>query len=253
MFTRAIVKTPCQSMVDGITTSGLGKPDHALALKQHGAYIQALESCGLQVTVLAADERFPDSTFIEDTALVTPACAIITNPGADSRKGETAAVKTALGDHYQSLEEIKAPGTVDAGDIMMVGSHFYIGLSSRTNPEGARQMISLLEKYGMGGSTIQVGEMLHLKTGVVYLENNTIAATGEFLQVPEFQKFNILEIDEDESYAANCVWVNGKVLVAAGFPRALRTIRTAGYQTIELEMSEFQKLDGGLSCLSLRF
>jgi dimethylargininase len=190
---------------------------------------------------------------VEDTALLTPACAIITNPGASTRKGEVAEIKRVLQEYYTDIEQVQEPGTVEGGDIMMVGSHFYIGLSARTNQEGARQVIAFLEKYGMSGSTVRVGEMLHLKTGIVYLEQGTMAATGSFLNIPEFQRFSLLAVDEDEGYAANCIWVNGTVLVAAGYPKALQTIQEAGYAVKVLDMSEFRKLDGGLSCLSLRF
>jgi dimethylargininase len=223
-----------------------------LALIQHAAYVDALKSCGLDVLVLDADERCPDSTFIEDTALLTPACAIITNPGAPSRVGETAAIKEVLKDYYTDIEVVCAPATVDAGDIMMVASHFYIGLSARTNEAGARQVIAFLEKYGMTGSTLSVGDMLHLKSGVSYLENNTIVAAGKLLDLEEFQQFNILAVAVDESYAANSLWVNGKVFVPKGCPKTAAAIAGAGYPLIELDVSEFRKLDGGLSCLSLR-
>ena len=136
---------------------------------------------------------------------------------------------------------------------MMVGSHFYIGLSERTNESGAKQVIEYLEKYGMSGSVIKLEKVLHLKTGVAYLEHNNLAACGEFLTKEEFQKFNILKIDEDESFAANCVWVNDRVLIPKGYPKARETIAGFGYSIIEVDVSEFQKLDGGLSCLSLRF
>lgn len=253
MFTRAIVRKPGQSIVDGLRDTDIGKPDHQLALVQHAAYVEALKACGLEVLVLEADERYPDSTFVEDTALLTNACAIITNPGAPSRKGEIGAIKQVLPDYYTNIEEVIEPGTVEGGDIMMVGSHFYIGLSDRTNDEGARQMIAYLEKYGLSGSILSVGDMLHLKSGVVYLENDTIAATGAFVRMEAFERFNILEITEDESYAANSIWVNGTVLVAKGYPKTAKTIADAGYPLIELDVSEFRKLDGGLSCLSLRF
>ena len=253
MFEKAIVRTPGKSMVNGISTAGLGIPNYELAFLQHAKYIEALAACGMEVTVLPADEKFPDSTFVEDVALLTPACAIITNPGADTRRGETAAMKDVLKNHYANIEEIHEPGNVEAGDIMMVGSHFYIGLSERTNKSGAEQMIGYLEKYGMSGFIVTLEEVLHLKTGVAYLEENNLLACGEFLTKEEFLKFNILEIDQDESYAANCIWVNGTVLVPKGFPKAKATIEGAGYSVKEIDVSEFQKLDGGLSCLSLRF
>ncbi|MGB1239994.1 MAG: arginine deiminase family protein, partial [Pseudomonadales bacterium] len=203
MFTKAIVKKPCRAIVSGITTAQLGLPDYENALRQHAAYVEALKSCGLQVTELEADEHFPDSTFVEDAALMTPHCAIITNPGAASRTEETQAMRPVIERFYDTVEAIQAPGTVEAGDIMMVDDHFYIGLSERTNAEGARQMIAILEKYGMTGSTVTMSEVLHLKTGLGYLEGNKLLACGEFLTKPEFSKYHILEVDSAEAYAAN--------------------------------------------------
>ncbi|MCB0650171.1 MAG: hypothetical protein KDC85_02775 [Saprospiraceae bacterium] len=253
MFKRAIVRTPGKSLVNGLTEANLGIPDYQRALSQHAAYIKALEACGLEVSVLEADENFPDSTFVEDVALLTPHCAIITRPGAPSRRGETDGISKLLEHFYDNIEIIEAPGTVEAGDIMMVGSHFYIGLSGRTNEAGARQVISILEKYGMRESVVSLEEVLHLKTGVTYLENNNLLATGEFLAKAVFQPFHILEIEPDEAYAANAIWVNGTVIVPEGYPKARKMIEHAGYPVLALDMSEFQKLDGGLSCLSLRF
>jgi dimethylargininase len=252
-FSQAIVKTPGKSLIDGITSAKLGKPDYRKALNQHIAYIRALRKCGLQVKILPPSEEYPDSTFIEDTALLTPDCAIITYPGVLSRRGEIHAVKPVLQEYYSNIEEILEPGTVEAGDVMMVGTHFYIGLSERTNKNGADQVIRILNKYGMSGSVVGLKHVLHLKTGIAYLENNNFAACGEFVHHPDFQDNNILEIDEDESYAANCVWINGRVLIPEGFPKAMRTLNEAGYETLLVDVSEFQKLEGGLSCLSLRF
>ncbi|MBT3315122.1 MAG: N(G),N(G)-dimethylarginine dimethylaminohydrolase [Anaerolineae bacterium] len=253
MFIKAIVRKPGKSLVNGLSSADLGIPNYKKALAQHAEYTKALESCGLEVVVMEEVEEYPDSTFIEDAALLTADCAIITNPGAPSRKGEIANVKTILGRYYVNIEEVSAPGTVEGGDIMMVGSHFYIGLSERTNLNGANQVITILEKYGMSGSVIELKKVLHLKTGISYLEENNLVASGEFLKKEELQSFNILEIDGDESYAANCIWVNNKVLIPKGYPKAKNTIESAGYSTIEIDVSEFQKLDGGLSCLSLRF
>jgi dimethylargininase len=154
---------------------------------------------------------------------------------------------------YKNVEKIEAPGTCEAGDIMMVGEHYYIGLSERTNQAGAEQMIAILEKYGMSGSIVKLTEVLHLKTGLGYLENNNLLACGEFLSKPEFQQYNLLQVDPEEAYAANSVWVNGTVLTPKGFPETRALIASAGYKIREVDVSEFQKLDGGLSCLSLRF
>jgi len=253
MFTKAIVRTPSKSIVNGITSSDLGILDYNLALKQHQEYIEALIRCGLKVTVLPANENFPDSTFVEDTTLLTAKCAIITNPGATSRKGEIIGMKNVLQKHFSKIEKIEPPGTVEAGDIMMVGDHFYVGISERTNEDGAAQIIIILNKYGYSGSAVLLKNVLHLKTGVSYLENNNLLACGEFLHSEEFQNFNIIEVDSDESYASNSIWINNYVLIPKDFPNTGEKIIQAGYSIIEVDVSEFRKLDGGLSCLSLRF
>lgn len=253
MFSRAIVRTPVKSLAEGITTAGLGKPDYQLTLEQHGHYVDALKSCGLEVTVIDADDRYPDSMFIEDTALLMPNCAIVTHPGAEARRGEVVAVASQLAEFYDRVDAIQSPGTVDAGDIMMVGEHCYIGLSERTNAEGTSQMIGYLQAAGYNGSTVSISESLHLKSSVSYLENNNLVVTGELCDKSEFADFNRIEIDQSERSAANCVWINNHVLMASGKPRSAEKIRALGYSVIELDVNEFEKLDGGLSCLSLRF
>jgi len=220
---------------------------------QHRDYIDALEACGLQVQVLPPDETLPDSVFVEDTALLTPECAIITRPGALSRRRETEIIMETLKSYYHHIEHIRNPGTVDAGDIMMAGDHIFIGRSERTNQEGAGQIRSILEKYGLYSSIVPTEKVLHLKSGLSYLGNNHLLISGEFLQMDCFNDFEQLRLPDCEGYAANSVMINGRVLVPSGFPGALAKIREAGYETIELDMSEFRKLDGGLSCLSLRF
>jgi dimethylargininase len=240
-------------MIHGLTEASLGQPDYAEALRQHDTYIEAMKQCGVEVTIMEAEEQYPDSTFIEDTAVLTQKCAIVTNPGAPSRNGEKKKVAEVLTKFYKNIETISSPGTVDGGDVMMVDQHFYIGLSQRTNRDGAAQFIAALEKHGYTGSMVSLEKVLHLKTGVSYLENNNLLAAGEFLDKPEFKQYNIIPVEEDESYAANSVWVNGTVLVPAGYPKLSASIRQAGYPVIEVDVSEFRKLDGGLSCLSLRF
>lgn len=240
-------------MVHGITSANLGKPDYGRALEQHQCYVEALEQCGLQVIVLESDSRFPDSAFIEDVALCIPECAIITNPGAASRRGETEGMREVLSEFYRDIEEIRLPGTLEAGDVMMVGTHFYIGISERTNQSGAIQLTGILEKHGLSGSMVPLKRVLHLKTGVSYLEQNNILVCGEFTDCKDFETFNRIEVPASESYAANSLWINGTVLVPKGFPATLAKIEKAGYPIIEIDVSEFQKLDGGLSCLSLRF
>jgi len=253
MFIKAIVRRPCPAIVNGLTTSDLGKPDYKLILQQHIQYMKALMACGLKVHILEPDNNFPDSTFVEDTALLTPNCAIITNPGAPSRKGEIKEIVVLLEKYFQNMEIIEPPGTIDAGDIMMVDSHYFIGLSDRTNNAGAKQMINILEKYDLSGSTITLEQVLHLKTGVSYLENKTLLVTGEFLNKKEFSDFNIIPVEDDENYAANSIWVNDYVIMPSGYPKTRKAIEREGYKILAVNTSEFRKIDGGVSCLSLRF
>lgn len=253
MFKNAITRIPCKNLINGLTSAKLGKPDYELALEQHQGYVKILRDCGLKVMTLAADENFPDSTFVEDTALITPYCAIITNPGAPSRRGEIFEIKKVLMDLYGNVEEIESPGTLEAGDVMMVANHLYIGLSNRTNLLGAKQLINILSKYGLTGSTVTLDKVLHLKSGASYLENNNMLVINSLKNFSDFQKYNLILVDDDEAYAANSLWLNDTVLVAKGFPNTRNKIDAAGYNTIEVDVSEFRKLDGGLSCLSLRF
>lgn len=255
-FNHCIVRTPCKAVCDGITSAPeLGKPDYELALKQHATYIEALKKCGVDVLVLEADERYPDSCFVEDPAIVTKNCAIITNPGAASRNGEKAEIVDAIKKFYkdEDIEHIVAPGTLEGGDVMMVGDHFYVGRSARTNEEGIKQLTAILEKHGMTCSEVPLEKVLHLKTGVNYLENNNMLVAGEFVTKPDFAKYNKVEIPESESYAANCIWMNGTVIVPEGYPAVLAAVKGLGYDTMTVDTSEFRKIDGGLSCLSLRF
>lgn len=255
-FQHVIVRRPCRALVEGIT-SGLypGKPDYELALRQHDAYIEALKQCDVDVTILPADERYPDSCFVEDPAILTRKCAIITNPGAASRNGEKEEIVDAVRSFYpeEKIEYIKDPGTLEGGDVMMVGDHFFVGRSARTNEEGIRQLTEILAKYGMTCSEVSLEKVLHLKTGVNYLENHTMLVSGEFTEKPEFMRYNRVIIPEEEAYAANCIWVNDTVIVPEGYPAVLDAVRGLGYRALTVDTSEFRKLDGGLSCLSLRF
>ena len=136
---------------------------------------------------------------------------------------------------------------------MMVGDHFYVGRSARTNEEGIKQFIAILEKHGLTGSEVPLEKVLHLKTGVNYIENNNMLVSGEFIDKPDFAKYNKIVIPEEEAYAANCIWVNDKVIVPEGYPAVEKAVKDAGYEVLLVDTSEYRKLDGGLSCLSLRF
>lgn len=256
MFKNAIVRIPGQSLINGITSAPeLGAPNYEKALKQHNEYIQALENCGVTVIKLDPMEEFPDSCFVEDTAVLTPKCAIISNPGATTRQKESFFMVDTIKHFYkkEQIVYIKTPGTMEGGDVMMVGNHFYIGMSARTNAEGCRQFIKILNKFGHTGSVVPLSKLLHLKTGLSYIENNNLLVAGEFVEKDDFKNFNRMIVSEDEAYSANCIWVNGKVLVPAGYEKTAQAIRNLGYDILIVDTSEYCKIDGGLSCLSLRF
>lgn len=255
MFKNAIVRKPSKSISDGITSREEGKPDYDKALAQHADYIAALKETGVNVTVLEALDDYPDACFIEDVALCTSKCAIVTNPGAESRKGEAqqADLKEALENFYEHVEYIEEPGTVEAGDIMMIGDHFYIGKSDRTNSEGIKQMLAILDKYGLSGEEVPMQEMLHLKTGLSYLENNNLLTAGEFQSYDLFKDFNRINVPGEEDYAANSIWMNDYVIVPEGYPIVKSEVEKLGYKVLTVDTSEYRKIDGGLSCLSLRF
>ena len=256
MFKRAIVRPPAANFADGLTKAGLGRPDVELALRQHAAYCAALERCGLSLTRLEPEPRHPDSTFVEDVAVLTEHCAILTHPGAPSRMGEVDSIREPLKRFYSKFRTIEAPGTLDGGDICEAGTHFYIGISERTNAEGARQLAGFLAEEGFTSTLVDihgVPGILHLKSGIAYLGDDRLALIDGFFGRAEFSCYETLRVDPRENYAANAVRVNDMVLVAAGFPVFEASVRSLGYRTLALDMSEFQKMDGGLSCLSLRF
>ncbi|MDN7245240.1 dimethylarginine dimethylaminohydrolase family protein [Planococcus shenhongbingii] len=253
MYKNVIVKTPGKSYVNGLTTSDLGTPDYERLLEQHAAYVEALKACGVEVTQLPESEEYPDSTFVEDAAVVTPEFAIITNPGAESRNGEKEEIEAVLKKFYSKFHYITSPGTLDGGDVLQVDKHFYVGISERTNREGAQQFKNIVETEGYTATIVELQEFFHLKTGIAYLGNHTIAAAGEFLNHPDFSDYEKVEIPDADEYSANCIKVNDYVIIPKGFDDTKRKLAGRGLETIELEMSEFQKHDGGLSCLSLRF
>ncbi len=230
-------------------------PDVGKALEQHAAYCRALASCGLDVTVMAADDSYPDSTFIEDTFVIAERVAIATRPGAETRAGEVESVAKAVRRFCARLEQIESPGTVDGGDVCQVDNHFLIGLSARTNEAGAAQLAAILERHQYTSSTIDIRNhpsLLHLKSGIAYLgEQRFLIASG--LQPAGLAHCDMIEVAASETYAANAVRVNDEVLIASGFPKAAATLDKLRYRVRSLDMSEFAKMDGGLSCLSLRF
>jgi dimethylargininase len=256
VFKHAIVRTPGMNFSQGLTSVDLGVPRYDQVLAQHARYCEALRACGLAITTLAADLDHPDSTFVEDTAVLTARCAVFTRPGARSREGEVAAMRPVLRGFFPVTMEIEAPGTVDGGDICEVEDHFFIGLSHRSNEEGARQLAAHLASVGYPSTLVEVRGMnsiLHLKSGVSYIGNNTLVVMEEMAGWEAFAGYELIRVVSEESHAANCVRVNDRVLVAAGYPRLTAELSARGFRPLELDMYEFRKMDGGLSCLSLRF
>lgn len=256
MFRRAIVRPPAGNFADGLTTVDLGVPDVAKALEQYARYCEALERCGLELVRLPADPRYPDSTFVEDTAILTARGAILTRPGAPSREGEVAGIEEAVSRFFPELARIESPGTVDGGDICEAGGDFFIGLSERTNEEGAGQLGAQLHRMGFTSATVDIrgiAGILHLKSGIAALSERRLVVIDTLAAHPAFRGYELVRVAPAENYAANCVRVNDAVLVAAGYPKLESFIRALGPAVIPLDMSEFAKMDGGLSCLSLRF
>ncbi|MEP6687239.1 MAG: hypothetical protein ABJC36_02755 [Gemmatimonadales bacterium] len=254
-FSRAIVRPPAASFAAGITSSDLGPPDLGLALEQHAAYCGALERLGLSLVRLAPDPDFPDSTFVEDVALVTSHGALVTRPGAASRAGEVAAVRPVLSQWFSELAEIAAPGTVDAGDVCEAGEHFFVGVSLRTNREGADQVAEWVTRQRFSACVIDIRAMpglLHLKTGLSWLGGRRLLAIGEVAGHEALRGWDVVRVPPGEDYAANCIRVNDALLIAEGFPATSSVLGGLGYDLIPLAMSEYEKMDGGLSCLSIR-
>jgi dimethylargininase len=256
LFRHAIVRPPAENFTEGMTTAELGKPNVDLALAQHRAYCEALETCGLELVRLPPDLNHPDSTFVEDTAVLTSQVAVLARPGAASRLGEAEGIRESVQRFYSEPQQIRAPGTLDGGDICEAGSHFFIGLSQRTNEEGARQLAQFLAAQGFTTSTVDIRGMksiLHLKSGIAYLDKNHLVVMEELAGRSEFTTFDLIRMPREETYACNCVLVNERVLVPAGFSYLEAELTRRRYSPLSLEMSEFRKMDGGLSCLSLRF
>jgi dimethylargininase len=254
-FTRALVRRPSPNFADGLTQGDHGVPSYTLAKAQHDRYCETLERCGLQLTRLTADARYPDATFVEDTAILTGRGAIVTRPGALSRRGEVESIREAIVEIAPSLGEIEDPGTVDGGDICEINGRFLIGISTRTNEEGARQLTALLASQGYEATQVDVRGvpgLLHLKSGLAALEDGRLVAIAALADRDELRGYPVVRVDDREAYAANCISINGRVLIARGFPLLEAALVALHYDVVTLEMSEFRKMDGGLSCLSLR-
>jgi len=255
-FKNAITRLPAQSFSHGLTSSSEGIPSVEKSLDQHRRYCDALRACGLTVDILPAAPEYPDSTFVEDAAILAARVAIITRPGAPSRLGEIELIKKAILGYRTEVVQIIAPGSVDGGDVCQADEHFFIGLSARTNAEGARQLSSILHARGYTSSTVDIrgqSRLLHLKSGIAYLGNKRLVIDPELSALSAFQTYELIEVPSAEIYAANCIHINDRVVIPAGYPKIAKILESRGYTLLILEVSEFRKMDGGLSCLSLRF
>jgi dimethylargininase len=248
----AITRRPGKDLADGLTTAALGAPDFDLACRQFEAYCEALAACGLTVSVLEALAGYPDAHFVEDTAVVTPAVGVIARPGADSRLGEESSIAAVLAD-FRPLARIEDPGTLDGGDVLVIGTHYLIGISDRTNDDGARQLGMVLESHGCTWETVPVGAGLHLKSSVNHVGDETLLVEPAFADHPALIRYRRIEVPASEAYAANTLLVNDRLIMPAGYAATRAMLEPLGREIIEIDAGEFRKMDGGLTCLSLRF
>lgn len=253
MFHKVIVKQPSESYFKGLTTANLGLPSTVETKRQHESYRKAMELCGVELINLPADEDYPDSVFVEDTAVVTNKFAVVSRPGAPTRTAEAKLMEPTLKKYFEHIHSIEAPGTLEGGDILQIDNTFFIGISKRTNAEGAKQLKRIVEEYGHHVILVPHTQFFHLKTGITYIGDNTVLAAGEFIGHKAFKDFACIPVPPEEEYACNAVQMNGKVLFPKGYPKTKQALIHSGFDLIEIEMSEFKKQDGGLTCLSLRF
>jgi len=254
-ITRAIVRPPGSTFAKGLTSASKGAPDVSLALEQHAAYCGALRRCGVDIVALPPSTDLPDATFVEDVAVIVDGNALLTRPGAPIRQGEVGLIRDRIAALFGRVGEIFAPATLDGGDVCESGDLCYVGISEGTNEAGAEQLASWLASIGKRAVAIDIRsdpQLLHLKSGIAFL-SGTFVVTSSMRDHPALAGEPAIFVDADEAYAANCVEINGRVFVAAGFPRLTAALKARGFDIVALDMSEFEKMDGGLSCLSLRF
>jgi dimethylargininase len=251
-FTHAITRLPGADFAQGLTTASLGTPDFDLMLRQHAAYVDALRALGLDVTVLDPVPGYPDAYFTEDVAVLLPEVSVITRPGAPTRQGEIDHIAAAL-PKDRPIARILPPGTLEGGDVLVAERQVFVGLSQRTNQAGIDQLAEILTHYGYTVTAVPVPSGLHLKSGANWVASGTLLVQPAFAACPEFENFNKLIVPPGEGYAANTLAINGTLLVPKGFRLMYRMLETLDVPLVLLEVSEVEKMDGGLSCLSLRF
>jgi dimethylargininase len=226
--------------------------DLALARAQHAQYEQALTSLAVQVHSLPAEPDFPDSVFVEDTALVLDEIAILTRPGADSRKAEVDSIAQALAP-YRKLVHITAPGSIDGGDILQAGKTIYVGLSTRSNNSAIEQMQAALAPYGYTVRGVAVTGCLHLKSAVTQASPDTLLINPAWVEKSHFPGWKFIEVDPNEPSAANIVLVPGGAIFPAHFPATQKRLEQAGLRLTLVGATEVAKAEGAVTCCSLIF
>ena len=224
--------------------------DVNVAQAQHQSYVQALKELGCAVLELPAEADLPDSVFVEDTAIVLPEVALITRPGADSRKPETESVARALRP-YRELVFIESPATVDGGDVLVLGKKIYIGMSTRSNQGAVDQMNSLLGKYGYKAQSAEMHDCLHLKTAVTRVDDKTLLINRKWVDVENFEGFVLIDVDEAEPFAANCLPVGDSIIFPVAFPKTTAKLEAHGYKVKPVVVDELAKAEGAVTCCSL--
>ncbi len=226
--------------------------DYERARVQHSAYEAALAALGCQVQALPAEPAMPDSVFVEDLAIVLDEVAILTRPGAVSRRAETASVATAL-TPFRPLVSIDAPATLDGGDVLRTGRMLSVGLTTRTNQAAVDQLTTVLAPYGYRVQGVPVRGCLHLKSAVTEVAPGTLLGNGQWIDWRAFAGFDVIEVDAAEPYAANGLRIGERVIYPAGFPATAGRLAQHGVALLALDVSELQKAEGAVTCCSLVF
>jgi dimethylargininase len=248
-FRHALVRQPGQSYAWAISSAQIS-PDVSQARSQHAGYCQALADAGLEVEILPADERYPDSCFVEDPLLVIDGLAILALPGVLSRQGEEQALKEALKERFP-IEAIQAPGTLEGGDVLHLPGRVLVGLSTRSNPLGFEQLKNILDPRGFTVEALTVAGYLHLRSAISYLGREMLLSVPEYAENPAFAGLEVLAVPSIEAYAANALAIGNQVILPEGYPITTELLRTKGFKVNAVPMSQFAAADGGVSCLSV--
>ncbi|OUR79170.1 dimethylarginine dimethylaminohydrolase [Alphaproteobacteria bacterium 46_93_T64] len=251
-FSHAITRLPAKSIVDGLRACNTGNPSHELFQEHHAAYVSVLKETGAEVTELPALENYSDSVFVEDTALCLKEGVIIMRPGAPSRAGEAAAITSTLKTLFSDVRVIEN-GHIEGGDILVTASEILVGKSERTDAEGIAALRVCVADWGYKVRELQTpADVLHFKTDCGLLDENTILSTRRLADSGCFEGYRVLYTAEDEEASANAVCFNDVILFPAGFPKTAAMLEAEGYRIVQIPNTEAAKVDGGMSCLSLR-